>query len=167
MALRIHLFCPNAFPSQSPNFKTCWIPSMKDPPKFQKLCCTNNQDMSDSKLALDFATEVGKMNTHVLQKTEALKKSKKLLFMEFCNYNGLKSEEMKMKWKKISEEEKWVLIKSFVVEWGAHFHPLSARSVKELVDEYLVENTTEFTSSSTSFFPGLKKLMGFPPDDNE
>lgn len=121
--------------------------------------------MSDLELAVDFATEVGKMNTQMLQKEEALKKSKELLFVEFCNYTGLKSEEMKKKWKKFSEEEKWDLIKSFVLEWGAHFHPLSARSVKGLVDEYLVENTPHFTSSS--FFPGLKKLMGFSQDDNE
>lgn len=105
------------------------------------------------------------MNTQMIQKEEALKKSKELLFVEFCNYTGLKSEEMKKKWKKFSEEEQWVLIKSFVLEWGAHFHPLSARSVKELVDEYLVENTSDFNSSS--FFPGLKKLMGFSGDDNE
>ncbi|KAJ8529956.1 hypothetical protein K7X08_036791 [Anisodus acutangulus] len=97
----------------------------------------------------DFATEVGKLNTQMLQKEEALKKSKELLFVEFCNYTGFKSDEMK---KKFSEEEKWVLIKSFVIEWSAHFHPLS---VKELVDEYLVDST------SSSFFPGLKKWMGF------
>lgn len=75
------------------------------------------------------------MNTQMIQKEEALKKSKELLFVEFCHYTGLKSEEMKKKWKKFSEEEQWDLVKSFVLEWGAHFHPLSARSVKELVDD--------------------------------
>ncbi|KAJ8572467.1 hypothetical protein K7X08_008978 [Anisodus acutangulus] len=167
MALRIHILYPNRFPSQSAKFNTNWIPSMytlKNSPKFQKISCTNN-DMSDLELALDFATEVGKMNTQMLQKEEALKKSKELLFVEFCNYTGLKSEEMKKKWKKLSDEEKGVMIKSFVIEWGTHFHPLSARSVKELVDEYLVENTPDSTSSS--FFPGLKKWMGFSQDDNE
>ncbi|XP_016506413.2 uncharacterized protein LOC107824183 [Nicotiana tabacum] len=120
--------------------------------------------MSDLELALDLATEVDKINTQMLQKQEALKKSRELLYLEFCNYTGLKSEEMKKKWKRLSEEEKWVLVKGFVLEWAAHFHPLSARSVKDLVDEYLVENTPESTSSA--FFPGLKKLMGFSQDDN-
>ncbi|XP_015055040.1 uncharacterized protein LOC107001529 [Solanum pennellii] len=171
MALTIHLLYPNRFPSQFTNSQTNLVPSMytfKNHPKFHKVSCTNNDDddMNDIDLASDFATEVGKMNTQMIQKEEALKKSKELLFVEFCNYTGLKSEEMKKKWKKFSEEEQWDLVKSFVLEWGAHFHPLSARSVKELVDEYLVENISEFNSSS-SFFPGLKKLMGFSGDDNE
>ncbi|CAN4107867.1 unnamed protein product [Withania somnifera] len=163
MALRIHLLCPARFPSQSTKPQSNRVPSMytlKNQSKFQKLSCSNNDNMSGLELSLDFATEVGKMNTQMLQKEEALKKSRELLFVELCNYTGLRSEEMNKKWKKCSEEEKWVLIKSFVLEWGSHFHPLSARSAKELVDEYLVENTSEFTSS-TSFFPGLRKLMGF------
>lgn len=44
----------------------------------------------------------------MLQKEGALKKSKELLFVEFYNYTGLKSEEMK---KKCSDEDKWVLVK--------------------------------------------------------
>ncbi|OIT27705.1 PREDICTED: uncharacterized protein LOC109213584 [Nicotiana attenuata] len=167
MALRIHLLYPNYFPSQSTNTQINWVPSiytLKNPLKFPKISCTNNNDMSDLELALDFATEVDKINTQMLQKQEALKKSRELLYLEFCNYTGLKSEEMKKKWKRLSEEEKWALVKGFVLEWAAHFHPLSARSVKDLVDEYLVENTPESTSSA--FFPGLKKLMGFSQDDN-
>ncbi|XP_060169272.1 uncharacterized protein LOC132600196 [Lycium barbarum] len=167
MALRVHILYPNRVPSQSTNSKTNWIPTFKNQPKFLKVSCTNNDDMSDLELALDFATEVGKMNTQILLKHEALKKSKELLFVDFCNYTGFKSDEMKKKWKKFSDEEKWVMIKSFVLEWSAHFHPLSARSVKELVDEYLVENTTHSSSSSSSFFPALKKLMGFSQDDDE
>ena len=49
---------------------------------------------------------------------------------------GSKVEEAGKKWRKLSEDEKWAVVNGFVSEWSDNFHPLSARSVKELVDEY-------------------------------
>ena len=108
------------------------------------------------------ASEVAKINTHLLQREEALKKSKELLFTEMCQYLALKGEEVKKKWRKMDEEEKWVLVKEFVSEWSMNFHPLSARSVKEMVEEYLQEDNPSAPKSSPSvLFPGLKRIMGF------
>lgn len=67
---------------------------------------------------------------------------------------------------KMEEEEKWVLVKGFVSDWGANFHPLSARSVKELIEEHLHGEEEErengsSKSSSSSLFPSLKKMLWF------
>jgi hypothetical protein len=54
------------------------------------------------------------------------------------------------------------LVKGFVSEWSMNFHPLSARSVKEMVEEYLQEDNPSAAKSSPSvLFPGLKRIMGF------
>lgn len=90
-----------------------------------------------------------------------MKKSKELLFTELCQYLALKGEEVKKKWRKMDDEDKWVLVKGFVSEWSESFHPLSARSVKEMVEEYLQEENPSPKSSPSSLFPGLKKMMGF------
>ncbi|KAF3949169.1 hypothetical protein CMV_024929 [Castanea mollissima] len=90
-----------------------------------------------------------------------MKKSKELLFTELCQYLAFKGEEVKMKWRKLDEEEKWVLVKGFVSDWRVDFHPLSARSVKEMVQEYLLEENPSTKSSLLVLFPGLKRLMGF------
>ena len=100
----------------------------------------------------------------VQQTEEAMKKSKQLLFTELCNYLGLRTEEMMKKWRNMEEEDKWVLVKGFVSEWGVNFHPLSVRSVKEMVEEHLVEDNLASQSSSVSLLPGLKKIIGFPLD---
>ncbi|KAJ4716034.1 Mediator of RNA polymerase II transcription subunit like [Melia azedarach] len=156
MALKINLFSPKTL-LQSPNFQ--YFPNR---PKTLILCSSknNNNNLGDAELASDLATEVAKINTHLVQKEEAMKKSKELLFTEFCQYLALEEDEAKKKWKKIDEEEKWGLVKGFVSEWSLNFHPLSARSVKEMLEEYLHE---EKKSSSSGFvlFPGLKKIMGF------
>ncbi|KAK2990932.1 hypothetical protein RJ640_000211 [Escallonia rubra] len=70
----------------------------------------------------------------------------------------------KKKWKKLDEDSKWVLAKEFVSEWGANFHPLSAKSVKEMVDEHLIgDNPSPILSPAshpviTSLFADLKIL---------
>ncbi|CAK9136940.1 unnamed protein product [Ilex paraguariensis] len=174
MALRVHLLCPKLLP-QPLKFQTHPFPSMisvTNPSKLQT-SCTKNKSPNDADLSSDLATEVERLNTHLVQREEAMKKSRELLFTELCQYMDLKSEEMKKKWKQMKEEDKWVLVKEFVAEWSANFHPLSARSVKELVDEHLLEenpspNSSDFDSDSDSnsdsvLFPGLKKLMGFSP----
>ncbi|CAB4289919.1 unnamed protein product [Prunus armeniaca] len=105
------------------------------------------------------------MNTLFMQREEAMKKSRELLFTELCQYLNSKSEEVKKKWRKMEEEDKWVLIKAFVSEWGVNFHPLSAKSVKELVEEHLHEENPHAKSSASAFFPGLKRMMGFSEDN--
>ncbi|KAF8118435.1 hypothetical protein N665_0005s0198 [Sinapis alba] len=124
--------------------------------------------MSDSELAKDLAREIGKANTVSEQRREAMKKSGEILWGEFCRHMGLKEEEMRVKWRKIGEEEKVFLVKEFVDEWGVDFQPLSVRSVKEMVEEEcLVSDRTIEPSSSSSMssfsglFPGLKRIIGF------
>ncbi|KAK9988859.1 hypothetical protein SO802_029098 [Lithocarpus litseifolius] len=72
-----------------------------------------------------------------------------------------------MKWRKMDEEEKWVLVKGFVSDWSMDFHPLSARSVKEMVEECLLEENPSTKSSLSVLFPGLKRLMGFHKTSKE
>ncbi|KAL0721414.1 hypothetical protein Bca4012_036013 [Brassica carinata] len=124
--------------------------------------------MSDSELAKDLAREIGKANTVSEQRREAMKKSGEILWGEFCRHMGLKEEEMRVKWRKIGEEEKLVMVREFVDEWGVDFQPLSVRSVKEMVEEEcLVSDETIEPSSSSSMssfsglFPGLKRIIGF------
>ena len=88
-----------------------------------------------------------------------MKKSRELLFSELCQYLLLKEEEVNKKWRKMKEEEKLVIVKEFVNKWGVNFHPLSVRSVKEMVDEYLQDD-----KSSSVMFPGLKRMLGLSED---
>uniref|UniRef100_A0A1J3CRS3 DUF7026 domain-containing protein n=1 Tax=Noccaea caerulescens TaxID=107243 RepID=A0A1J3CRS3_NOCCA len=129
------------------------------------------KSMSDSELAKDLAREIGKANTVSEQRREAMKKSSEILWGEFCRHVDLKEEEMRMKWRKIGEEEKLVLVREFVDEWGVDFQPLSVRSVKEMVEEEcsVSDKAIEPSSSSSSssppsfsgLFPGLKRIIGF------
>ncbi|XP_054776620.1 uncharacterized protein LOC129285095 [Prosopis cineraria] len=112
------------------------------------------------------AVRIRKINSDLLQTEEAMKKSRAILFGELCEYLSLKEDEAKHKWRKIDEAEKSALIKGFVEEWGSNFHPLSARSAKEMMEEYLREesdSSSEKSSSATSAFsfPGLKRIIGF------
>ncbi|TXG54100.1 hypothetical protein EZV62_019356 [Acer yangbiense] len=93
-----------------------------------------------------------------------MNKSKELLFTDLCQFLDLKEDQLKNKWGKIDEDEKWDLVKGFVSEWGVNFHPLSARSIKELIEEYLLEEEKQPSPSSTStagslLFSGLKRLL--------
>ncbi|ESQ31435.1 hypothetical protein EUTSA_v10004965mg [Eutrema salsugineum] len=128
--------------------------------------------MSDSELAKDLAREIGKANTVAEQRREAMKKSGEILWGEFCRHADLKEEEMRMKWRKMGEEEKSVLVREFVDEWGVDFQPLSVRSVMDMVEEECLvsDKTIEPSSSSSSsssmssfsgLFPGLKRIIGF------
>ncbi|CAH2043519.1 unnamed protein product [Thlaspi arvense] len=124
------------------------------------------KSMSDSELAKDLAREIGKANTVSEQRREAMKKSGEILWGEFCRHMDLKEEEMRNKWRKIGEEEKLVLVREFVDEWGVDFQPLSVRSVKEMVEEECLvscDKTVESlsTSSFSGLFPGLKRIIGF------
>ncbi|KAK3015118.1 hypothetical protein RJ639_006798 [Escallonia herrerae] len=155
MALRFHLLPPK-FLQQPIKVQTHLSPfpciSLLDRNPKIKISCTNS--LGDAELALDLTAEVEKMNTHMVQREEAMEKSRQLLFAELCQFLGLGTDEAKKKWKKLDDDGKWVLAKQFVSEWGANFHPLSAKSVKEMVDEHLVgDNPTPTSSPSSSLFP--------------
>lgn len=142
-----------------------------------KISCTSNKDynnnknkkkkdMSDAELAAGLAVEMTKLNTQLLQKEEAMKKSKQLLFKEFCKHLGLATNEVKQRWAQMDEHEKLVLAKGFVSDWGEAFHPLSSKSVREMVNEILVDenpNSVSSNSSSSSVInlDSLKKMIGF------
>ena len=57
-------------------------PILCNKPKTQISCASKK--ISDAKLALDLALEVAKINTHFVQREEAMKKSKELLFIKLC-----------------------------------------------------------------------------------
>ena len=97
------------------------------------------------------------------QREDAFRKSKELLFAEIFDFTRLKSEDFSSKWRRMDDDEKLVLVRGFVAEWSAHFHPLSARSVKELVEEYVAGMTD--LSDSGNLLSGLGKLFGFGSDD--
>ncbi|XVE48666.1 hypothetical protein DITRI_Ditri01bG0020800 [Diplodiscus trichospermus] len=126
------------------------------PNKTYNISCTK-KNLSDPALALDLAISAEKINALLEQKERAMKKSRELLFSELCRYLSLKDEEVRKKWRKMKEGEKLVLVKEFVNEWSVNFHPLSVRSVKEMVDEYVQQD-----KSYSVTFPGLKRMFGFP-----
>ncbi|XP_002518309.3 uncharacterized protein LOC8279178 [Ricinus communis] len=162
MALKIQLLSPNTIP-QARMFRYFPFPTATHFSNRLKthIQCNNNNKVSDADLASDLATEVAKINTQLVQKEEAMRKSKELLFTELCHYLDMEKEEVKRKWSNLDQEEKWVLIKGFVDEWGINFHPLSARSVRAMIEEYINEKKSSSSSSASELFPGLKRLMGF------
>lgn len=118
-------------------------------------CSKESENLSDEFLAAELGVEIKRLSSEIAQREEALKKSKELLFAEVSDFVGLNSEDLTNKWRRMDEDEKWVLVKGFVAEWSAHFHPLSARSVKELVEEYVAD------SASSNFFSDFTKFFGF------
>ncbi|KAK6945886.1 hypothetical protein RJ641_013430 [Dillenia turbinata] len=140
MSIRVNLFIFN-FISQNPKSPNYTYPSAlsfsPNPGKTQKIGCKKR--VTDAELASDLASEVKKMNIHIEERQEAMKKSREMLFSELCNYLSLRDNEVKKKWRKLGDEEKLVLVRGFVSDWGLQFHPLSAKSVKELVDQHLIE----------------------------
>lgn len=166
MAIRAHLVAPK-LPPQPHKFQAHPFPSISlitiKTSKTRMISCAKK--ISDAELASELATEVSRINTRMEQREEAMKKSRELLFTELCQHFGLKAEEMEIQWREMAEEEKWDLVKGFVLEWGANFHPLSAKSVKEMVDEHLGEENPTTESSQSILFPGLKRMMGFSPNN--
>ncbi|KAM5548487.1 hypothetical protein ABKV19_000080 [Rosa sericea] len=153
MALRMHLLSPKA-PRQPPKFHTNPFPSTR--PKSQTIHC-KKKSISDAELASDLS----KMTTLFAQRDEAMNKSRALLFTELCQFLDSKPEEVKKKWRKLDEDEKRVLVKGFVSEWGVNFHPLSAKSIQDLVEEHLQQQNPP---AKSPLFPGLKRMMGFSED---
>ncbi|GKB98881.1 hypothetical protein Tco_0985018 [Tanacetum coccineum] len=140
-------------------------------PKKHQISCSLNPKSSRNELAHELSTQIEKLKTQKLQTQEAMKKSKKLLYTELCLFLGLSQDELKRKWVKMEENDKWVLAQEFVKsDWGFNFHPLSVKSVKELVDQHLLYNDNDGLkdspfSDNSMLFTGLKKLMGFSNDD--
>ncbi|KAM7470567.1 hypothetical protein LguiA_008750 [Lonicera macranthoides] len=141
MALRIHLL-PSILPSQPLKFHP--YPSLPTPlftstPKTLISLCAKKT--KDSDLASDLAKKLQKIKTQFVRREEAMKKSRELLVNDLCQHLGFKTEELKKKWGNLSEDDKCGLIKGFVEEWGVNFHPLSAKSVKEMIDKQLGEES--------------------------
>ncbi|CAH1450499.1 unnamed protein product [Lactuca virosa] len=179
--IRVHVhLLPGTHPLRFTNFQT--HPSLhcnKIPPKLRISCSSSNsKSINDMELAMDLSTEIERMKIQMIQTQEAMKTSRKLLYAELCLYLGLGIEELRRKWERMEEDDKWVLAEEFVSDWSSNFHPLSAKSVKQLVDQHLFQdgndhdngnnkdnNSSQDSSSSSSLlFSGLKKLMGFPDD---
>ncbi|KAK9166144.1 hypothetical protein Scep_001335 [Stephania cephalantha] len=180
MALRLPLFTPPIAPTNTHN-RHRLLPSQiphKTPKKFNLSCTanTNNDNRaSEADLAVDLASEVSKMKAQMVQRKEAMEKSREALFGELCAYLGMREEEMRGRWRKMGEEEKLSWANNFVSnsEWGEAFRPLSSKSVKELVEEHLASqrsSSISISSSSSSSDPsfssvfgisGLKRLLGF------
>ncbi|CAN0920988.1 hypothetical protein LINGRAHAP2_LOCUS32370, partial [Linum grandiflorum] len=169
MALRVHQCHPNPL-FRPVKIRTCAIPRATQflyrRPRTRILCASTKKSAAEnSNLATDFAKEVSRINTHVTQREDAMKKSRKMLFCELCKFLDLEEDKVEMRWDEMNQEEKKALVKGFVDEWGANFHPLSARSVEELIEEHIQEKKKSSLSSSelssSAFFPGLRRLMGF------
>ncbi|KAK7412199.1 hypothetical protein VNO78_03649 [Psophocarpus tetragonolobus] len=117
----------------------------------------------DGELASELAARAARMNAHSLKAEEAMRKSRKLLFREMCDYMGLNEEQAQHKWSTMDEDHKWVLVKAFLKDWASHFHPLSARSTKDMLEEYLRQgHAPPNPPSSSFFFSGLNRIIGFP-----
>ncbi|XP_062082709.1 uncharacterized protein LOC133789015 [Humulus lupulus] len=183
MALRAHLLTPKIPTLQPPSLSSRRSPSvvtfLGNRTKTLIKCSdlSSGESDSESELASNLAREVAKMNTLLAQRAEAMAKSRGLLFKEVCQYLCMDSDEVGSHWRKMEEEDKWVLVKRFVSDWGVNFHPLSARSIKELIEEHLraiedeqsnssksSSSSPSPSSSSSSLFPSLKKLMWFSQD---
>ncbi|KAL9321334.1 hypothetical protein ACSQ67_013173 [Phaseolus vulgaris] len=157
MALKIQLTFPFSYSVSSITLSTHKLAT--------RISCTAAGDggISDAALASELAVRVARMNAHSVKAEEAMSQSRKLLFGEMCEYMGLNEEQAQDKWSSMDEEEKLVLVKGFLKEWGSHFHPLSARSTKEMLEEYLCQRKAPpKPPSSPSFFSGLSKIIGFP-----
>lgn len=88
-------------------------------------------------------------------------KSREILFGDLCQYLGLRAEEVKKRWREMGEEERLEWLRGFVADWGLSFHPLSLKSVREMVDEHLAEESPSPTSSPFLRFLDFKKMMNF------
>ncbi|PON75883.1 hypothetical protein PanWU01x14_038340 [Parasponia andersonii] len=177
MALRTHpipkfptLQPPHPKPT-SPHFSS--ITFLRNQTKKALTKCSAESSGDSELLASNLTREVAKMSTLLVQRAEAMEKSRDLLFKELCNHLSMDSGEARRRWRKMEEEEKWVLVRGFMSDWGVNFHPLSARSVKELIEEHLHEEEEEGeanassskSSSSSSLFPSLKKMIWFSQDE--
>ncbi|KAL7157029.1 hypothetical protein ABFS83_02G049900 [Erythranthe nasuta] len=130
-----------------------------------KITCSKEKEenLTDETLAAEIGVEIEKLKSRAVQREEALKKSRELLFAEMCGFVGLKSDDLKKKWRRMNEEERFDLAKGFVGGWSAQFHPLSPKSVQEMVELHLLDESFDSDSnSSANLFPDFAKFLGFP-----
>ncbi|KAK1406905.1 hypothetical protein QVD17_38514 [Tagetes erecta] len=140
-------------------------PKLQTHPKHLQISCSNSSSNNISDM--DLALGLEKMKTQMLQTQEAMKTSRKLVYTELCLYLGLGKEELKKKWEKMRDDDKCVLAQEFVSDWGFNFHPLSPKSVQQLVDQHLLDDDNDDDKDVDDgfyLFSGLKKLMGFQDD---
>ncbi|KAG9439958.1 hypothetical protein H6P81_020123 [Aristolochia fimbriata] len=157
MATRVPLFSPQILSETLESQKLPLAQSRSRRRRRSHLCC----NFSDAELAADLSSQVSRIDTHSTLKKEAMKKSTDMLFGDFCGYLGLKAEAVKRNWRQMEEGEKLDTLRGFLDGWGANFHPLSVKSVKEMVEEHVGGEDPSRLSAPSIRFPSLKKLMRF------
>lgn len=160
-----HSFLSNPVPIQA---KSLHLNLNLNPRRTLKISCIKEKEpTTDETMAAELNLQIKNLNTSMLQREEALKRSREILFGEVSNFTGLQPEDLRKKWRRMGEEERWVLVNGFVSEWSAYFHPLSARSVKEMVEQHLGEEDEISDSVSGNMFPDFGKLLGFSRNREE
>lgn len=168
-SLRIQTLSPNLLP-QPTKFQFHQLPAPikiakhnSSPPRTLAISCSKEKEnLTDEILAVELGLQIKKLKSDAVQREEALKKSRELLFTEMCDFMGLESEDLKKKWRRMNEDERLVVVRGFVAEWSAHYHPLSAKSVKEMVEEYVQAQSIQSSDSlSGKFFSDFTKFLGF------
>ncbi|XP_047315166.1 uncharacterized protein LOC124919071 [Impatiens glandulifera] len=104
----------------------------------------------DADLSSALSIQAKKFKALAIEKEDAMNKSRQILFSELCEFAGISLLDMKIRWtKKMHADDKLVLVREFVSEWGTDFHPLSARSVEEMIEQHLLadEDDQELSSS--------------------
>ncbi|XP_039158554.1 uncharacterized protein LOC120288557 [Eucalyptus grandis] len=159
MALRIHVLPLHALPRPP---KSRLLPLRFDPrkPLPASVSCRAKRPTGDADIASALAEEVARVHAQKKQKDEALGKGRALLFAEFCGYFSLREDELRRRWERMENGERRNMAAEFVSNWSADFHPLSARSVVEMVEEHLRREKKPSFSDDSAFFPSLKRLMG-------
>ncbi|KAK3414057.1 hypothetical protein EUGRSUZ_I02564 [Eucalyptus grandis] len=159
MALRIHALPLHALP-RPPKYRL--RPLRFDPRKSlpASVSCRAKGPTGDAEIASALAEEVARVHAQKKQKDEALGKGRALLFAELCGYFSLGENELRRRWERMEDGERRDMAAEFVSNWSADFHPLSARSVVEMVEEHLRQEKKPSFSNDSAFFPSLKRLMG-------
>ncbi|TXG72702.1 hypothetical protein EZV62_001281 [Acer yangbiense] len=80
-----------------------------------------------------------------------MKKSKELLFTYLCQFLDLKEEQVKNKWSKIDEDEKWDLVKGFVIYGCASIFPPQDLPLQRLWRKSFANNVSLGDSVSKRF----------------
>ncbi|KAF3786815.1 hypothetical protein EJ110_NYTH24581 [Nymphaea thermarum] len=122
------------------------------------ISCSSNQD---ARFAAELRAQTMKHKVSGLQITEAMMKSRILLFDALCEHSGLRAEEMSKKWAGLSESEKTDCLKGFIAEWGARFLPLSLKSVRGMVEEHVCEGNHPRRSSPSLSVSVMQRLKDF------
>ncbi|KAL1289433.1 hypothetical protein HN51_057606 [Arachis hypogaea] len=167
MALRIHVIpTPRLFSSSSSS--TPITTHLFSARLNTRISCTKNNNnnssnkgISDATLATELGIRITGIRSRVKQTEQAINKSRHLLFRHLCEYMGLNEDNAKLQWTKMEDSQKWALVQGFVAEWGALFHPLSARSTKDMVEEYLKQGNGTGTGAGNPSTDSASSLVHF------